>query len=274
MTVSTGTTTLGDRFGDGIWYGYVVLVALFLMTPLVSLVIASFYDGRFFSIVDYEFTLDWYDAALTSGSIRRALLNTLYISVPVTILSTVIGTAAAIAYTRYDFPFREEFKLFALLPIFFPLILLGLGMSMWASEISLGYGLVPAIISELVWISPIVMFVVSITALGIDPNIEEAARDLGTDTVTLYREVLLPLIWDGIVSGAIFAFVLSWNNYYIVSYLSGPQSTITTWIHGRMTQGFTPVVPAVASLIFYISILLVIAAAVFEYRKLHAENEA
>jgi ABC-type spermidine/putrescine transport system permease subunit II len=257
---------LGARLGDSVWYVYVALVALFLMTPLVSLVIASFYDGRFFSIVDYEFTLGWYEAALTSGSVRGAFTNTVYISVPVTILSTIIGTAAAIAYTRYEFPFREQFKLFALLPIFFPLILLGLGMSMWASQINLGYGIVPSIIGELVWISPIVMFVVSITALGIDPNIEEAAKDLGADTVTLYRQVLLPLIADGVVSGAIFAFVLSWNNYYIVSYLSGPQSTITTWIHGRMTQGFTPVVPAVASLIFYVSILLVIGAAVLEYR--------
>jgi ABC-type spermidine/putrescine transport system permease subunit II len=270
--VATTTLSSNGRSADWIWYGYVGLVALFLMIPLVSLVIASFYDGRFFSIVDYEFTLGWYEAALGSGSIRRAFVNTLTISVPVTILSTIIGTAAALAYTRYEFPYRESFKLIALLPIFFPLILLGLGMSMWSSQIGLGYGLFPSIIGELVWISPIVMFVVSITALGIDPNLEEAARDLGADTVTLYRKVLLPLVADGVISGAIFAFVLSWNNYYIVSYLSGPQSTITTWIHGRMTQGFTPVVPAVASLIFYVSILLVIGAAVLEYRSTDSDH--
>ena len=261
------STGFRKRFGGGLWYVYVALVALFLITPLLSLVIASFYDGRFFSIVDYEFSLNWYAAALNSGSIRSAFMTTLKISVPVTIIATIVGTAAAIAYTRYEFPWQDKFKLFALLPIFFPLILLGLGMSMWSSVVNLGYGVFPAIVGELVWISPIVMFVVSITALGIDPNIEEAARDLGTDTVTLYRKILIPLLSDGIVSGAIFAFVLSWNNYYIVSYLSGPQSTITTWIHGRMTQGFTPVVPAVASLIFYVSLLLVVAAAVFEYRK-------
>ena len=263
---------LAGRFTGGLWYAYVALVALFLVTPLLSLVVASFYDGRFFSIVDYQFSLAWYEAALNPGSIRSALTNTLLISVPVTILSTIIGTAAAIAYTRYEFPWREQFKLFALLPIFFPLILLGLGMSMWASVMNLGYGVLPSIIGELVWISPIVMFVVSITALGIDPNMEEAAKDLGTDTVTMYRKILLPLLSDGIVSGAIFAFVLSWNNYYIVSYLSGAQSTITTWIHGRMTQGFTPVVPAVASIIFYVSLLLVVGAAVFEYRKVTGDE--
>ncbi|GAB6860951.1 hypothetical protein ACFR97_01985 [Haloplanus litoreus] len=58
-----------------------------------------------------------------------------------------------------------------------------------------------------------------------------------------------------------------WNNYYIGSYLSGAQSTNTTWIHGRMTQGFTPVVPAVASLIFYVSLLFVVVAFLVEFRE-------
>jgi ABC-type spermidine/putrescine transport system permease subunit II len=260
------------RLRTGAWYGYVLLVALFLLTPLLTLVIASFYDGRFLSIVDYAFTLHWYEVAFASTSIQSAFLNTAKIAIPVTVLSTVIGTGGAVAYTRHEFPFREQFKLLALLPIFFPLLLLGLGMSLWANVTNLGYGILPSIIGELVWISPIVMFVVSITALGVDPDIEEAARDLGADTVTLYKDVVLPLIRDGIVSGAIFAFVLAWNNYYIVSYLSGAQSTITTWIHAKMTQGFTPTVPAVSSLIFYSSVLLVMVVAVFEYNKLGSDK--
>lgn len=253
------------RMSTGLWYGYLGLIIAFLMTPLLSLIIASFDSGQTFSL-PFEFTLEWYSNAVTSTSVQSAVDSTIRISVPVTILSTVIGTAGAIAYTRYSFRGREYFKIIALLPIFFPLILLGLGMSMWASVTGLGYGIVPAIIGETVWISPIVMFVVSISALGVDPNIEEAARDLGAGTLTIYKDVLLPLIANGIVSGSIFAFVLSWNNYYIVSYLKGSEITITTWIHGRMTQGFTPVVPALASLIFYVSLLLLLGAIVLELR--------
>src|SRR6056297_1831586 len=137
--MSAESRSLAGRLGAGAWYGYVALVALFFLMPLFSLVIASFYDGRFFSIVDYEFSLNWYRAAIESGSIRSAFMNTVRISVPVTIISTIIGTSGAIAYTRYEFPGQERFKLLALLPIFFPLILLGLGMSMWASVIGLGY---------------------------------------------------------------------------------------------------------------------------------------
>jgi len=208
----------------------------------------------------YEFTLDWYAKALTNGTVQNAILNTLKIAVPVTIMSTIIGTMAAIGYTRYTFQGQRLFKIFALLPIFFPLLLIGLGMSMWSSTIGFGYGLVPTIVGETVWIAPIVMFVVSITALGIDPNIEEAARDLGASTRKLYKDITLPLIADGVIAGAIFAFILSWNNYYIASYMSGSNILVTTWIQSRLTQGFSALVPGVAAVLFYIAVLGVLVA--------------
>jgi|GEM_PF-125381 len=242
-----------------VWYGYILLVVLFLLIPIISIIVASTHEARVFAL-PYDFTLDWYRQVLDSGTIRTAIVNTLQIAVPVTIISTVLGTAAAIAYTRYTFPRQDLFKIFALLPIFFPLILIGLGMSMWTSAIGFGYGITQTIVGEVVWIAPIVMFVVSITALGIDPNVEQAARDLGADTSKLYRDVVLPLIADGVVSGAIFAFVLAWNNYYIASYMSGSNILVTTWIHSRLTQGFSALVPGVAAILFYISLLGVAAA--------------
>jgi spermidine/putrescine transport system permease protein len=262
---------LRERLETGFWYGYTLLMILFLMLPLLSLVVASFNNARIFAL-PYEPTLQWYEQALTSSSVRNAIVTTFRISIPVVILSTIIGTSAAIAYTRYTFRGKGLFKLVVLLPIFFPLVLLGLGMSMWTNIIDLGYGIWPTVIGETVWISPIVMFVVSITALGLDPNIENAARDLGADNITLYKDVVLPLIKDGIVAGAIFAFVLSWNNYYIASYLSGSEITITTWIHGRMTQGFTPTVPALTATIFYVSLLLLVAAFLLEIRSIAGEE--
>jgi spermidine/putrescine transport system permease protein len=241
------------------WYGYVLLITLFLLIPIISIIVASTHSARVFAL-PYDFTLDWYRQVIGNGAVRSAITNTLRIAIPVTIISTVIGTAAAIAYTRYTFPRQELFKTFVLLPVFFPLILVGLGMSMWTSQIGFGYGITQTIVAETVWISPIVMFVVAITALGIDPNVEKAARDLGADTTKLYRDVVLPLIADGVISGAIFAFVLSWNNYYIASYMSGSNILVTTWIHGRLTQGFSALVPGVAAVLFYITLFGVLVA--------------
>jgi spermidine/putrescine transport system permease protein len=254
-----------SRTEDAVWYGYIGLVSLFLMLPMIAIIVASTHDARVFGL-PYNFTLDWYQQAVTNGSVRTAITNTLKIAVPVTILSTIVGTSAAIGYTRYDFKGQELFKIFVLLPIFFPLLIIGLGMSMWSNVIGLGNGIPQTIIAEMVWISPIVMFVVSITALGIDPNIEEAARDLGASTPKLYRDITLPLLADGIISGAIFAFVLAWNNYHIASYMSGANTIVTTWIHSRLTQGFSALVPGVAGVLFFISSLAVVFAFWIEYR--------
>ena len=251
--------TSNSELENVVWYGYVLLVVLFLLIPIVAIIVASTHQARVFAL-PYEFTLDWYVQVFGNQAVRGAVMNTLRIAIPVTIISTVIGTAAAIAYTRYTFPRQELFKIFVLLPIFFPLILIGLGMSMWTSTIGFGYGIPQTIVGEVVWISPIVMFVVSITALGIDPNIEQAARDLGADTKKLYADIVLPLIADGVISGAIFAFVLSWNNYYIASYMSGSNILVTTWIHSRLTQGFSALVPGVAAVLFYISLFGVVSA--------------
>jgi len=253
------------RTEDTVWYGYIGLVTLFLMLPMIAIIVASTHNARVFGL-PYDFTLDWYRKAITSDSVRNAIFNTLKIAVPVTILSTVVGTSAAIGYTRYDFRGQELFKIVVLLPIFFPLLIVGLGMSMWSNVIGLGNGIPQTIIAEMVWISPIVMFVVSITALGIDPNIEEAARDLGASTPKLYKDITLPLLADGIVSGAIFAFVLSWNNYHIASYMSGSNTIVTTWIHSRLTQGFSSLVPGVAGVLFFISSFAIVLAFWLEYR--------
>lgn len=257
--MSTNTQSLSDRLETAVWYGYTSLVVLFLAIPILAIVVASFYAGQLFSL-PYEFSTRWYARVLTSSGVRDAVQVTLFTSVPVTILSTIIGTAAALGYTRHEFAGREYFKIFSLLPIFFPLILLGLGMSMWFNVTGIGTGLIPTIIGQTVWVSPIVMLVVSIRALAIDPNLEDAAKDLGAGPIVMYKDVILPPILDGVVSGAIFAFVLSWNNYYISSYLLGPNNSITTWIHGQIGYSFAPLVTALAATIVYLTVALIVVA--------------
>ncbi len=255
-----------SRVENALWYGYTLLVTLFLFLPMTAIIIASTYDGRVFAF-PYEFTLEWYAQVLDNGTIRNAIINTLQIALPVTAISTAIGTAAAIGYARFSFPGRDLFKIVALLPIFFPLLLIGLGMSLWSNAIGFGNGITQTIIAEVVWIAPIVMFVVSITALSIDPELEDAARDLGAGTIKLYYDVILPLIADGVIAGAIFAFILSWNNYYIASYMSGSNILVTTWVHSRLTQGFSSLVPAVAAVLFYISLIAAIIIIIINHIK-------
>lgn len=246
-----------SRIENGIWTGYLLAVVVFIALPLLAVILASFHNNNVLSF-PFEFTTEWYLQLLNNGGARDSYINSLSISIPVTIISSVVGTAAAIGYTRYEFPYQEQFKIFALLPIFFPLLVLGLGMSLWFNFLGVPLGVTASVIGQIAWITPIVMFVVSIQALKIAPNIEEAAEDLGAETYQMYRDISLPLMKDSIISGTIFAFILSWNNYYISTNLTGANSTITTWIHGQIQFGFTPLVPAGAAVGFYVTLFILL----------------
>jgi len=254
-----------SRAESAVWYGYVLLIVAFLNLPIAGVIAASFYDGVAFTF-PYKFTFESYTAAVTSGAVYDAVSTSIKIVIPVTILSTLIGGAAGIGYARYHFRGREVFKIGALLPIFFPLLLTGLSMSLWFDLLGIQRGILATILGHTTWMSPIVMFIVVLKAIAIDPHVEEAAKDLGAGAYTQYKKITLPLISNGLISGALFAFILSWNNYYISAYLSGPTDTVTTWIRGQIAFGYDPIVSAFTAMIIYSIIPFIIIAFILEIK--------
>jgi spermidine/putrescine transport system permease protein len=105
-----------------------------------------------------------------------------------------------------------------------------------------------AIFAHLVWIVPVVTLVMAIQVYGFDPSLEEAAFDLGASRWQVMREITLPLLWPGIWSGMLFAFLLSWSNFPLSLYTTGADSTIPEWLYAKMVAGYTPMVPALGTL--------------------------
>ncbi len=105
-----------------------------------------------------------------------------------------------------------------------------------------------AIFAHLVWIVPIVTLVIAIQVYGFDPSVEEAAYDLGASRVQVFKEITLPILWPGIFSGALFAFLLSWGNFPLSTYTTGADQTAPEWLYAKMVAGYTPQVPALGSL--------------------------
>ncbi|MFZ9010180.1 MAG: ABC transporter permease, partial [bacterium] len=112
-----------------------------------------------------------------------------------------------------------------------------------------------AVVAHLVWISPIATLVIAIRAYSFDPALEDAARDLGCTTFQILREVTIPLLWPGVVSAGLFAFLLSWGNFPLSLFTTGADSTLPEWLYAKMVSGYSPLIPAVG-------ILTVIASAV------------
>jgi spermidine/putrescine transport system permease protein len=239
---------------------YGLLVVAFLYLPVVSVGFASFAKARYLTFPIRGYTLQWYDSALTSGTVSEIVGTSLTIAALVTVISMVLGFFGALAFARYQWRYRTLFQKCVLLPIFFPQAVLGLALLVWFNSI----GIVPtwktAIVAHLVWIAPIATLVVAIQAYSFDPMLEEAARDLGASTGQILRELTIPLLMPGVLAAGLFAFLLSWGNFPLSLYTTGADSTLPEWLYAKMVSGYSPQVPALGIIAIASSAVIVLIA--------------
>jgi spermidine/putrescine transport system permease protein len=245
-------------------YGTTAAALIFFYVPIFTLIAFSFQEGRYLTLPFDGLSLKWYGALLENGAARQALWNSTLIAVIATLLATAIGTAAAIVAVRYRFKFRLGFIGLAGAPMAFPQLLLGIVLLLWFSVLGRWFnfntGLVTAIIGHIVCITPFVMVIVAVQVFTFDPTLEDAARDSGAGAWQVYRYVTLPLLWPGIFSAAIFAFLLSWGNFYLTYSLAGSARTLPTFVFAGIAVGSSPLYPAIATVIFIPGLVLVILA--------------
>jgi len=224
------------------------IVLAFLYLPMVSVVLASFTKKRYFSFPITAWDTRWYEKALESLSVRDLIATSLSVAVMVTVFSVVLGFLSALAFARYDWTGRKLFQKMILLPIFFPQAVLGLALLLWFSNIGIITSWKTAVFAHMIWIVPIVTLIMSIQVYSFDPALEEAAFDMGASRWQVLREITLPILSPGIVSGAIFAFLLSWGNFPLSLFSTGADQTVPEWLYAKMVSGYTPMVPTLGSL--------------------------
>lgn len=227
---------------------WTLVILAFLYLPMFSVVIASFTKKRYFSFPITAWDTRWYDKVLESLSVRDLIATSLSVAVTVTVFSVVLGFCSALAFARYDWKGRKLFQKFILLPIFFPQAVLGLALLLWFSNIGIITSWKTAAFAHMIWIVPIVTLIMSIQVYSFDPALEEAAFDMGATRWQVLREITLPILSPGIVSGAIFAFLLSWGNFPLSLFSTGADQTVPEWLYAKMVSGYTPMVPTLGSL--------------------------
>jgi spermidine/putrescine transport system permease protein len=244
--------------------GITAAVLLFFYVPIFTLIAFSFQEGRYLTLPLDGLSLKWYGALLQNAAARQALANSTLIAAIATVVATMIGTAAAVVAVRYRFKGRAAFMGLAGAPLAFPQLLLGIVLLLWFSVLGrwldFNTGLLTAIIGHIVYITPFVMVIVAVQVFTSDATLEDAARDSGASTWQVYRYVTLPLLWPGIFSAAIFAFLLSWGNFYLTYSLAGSARTLPTFVFAGIAVGSSPLYPAIATVIFVPGLLLVIWA--------------
>ena len=252
------------------------MVFAFFYLPIVLLIVLSFNDNRLVGVWGGA-SLRWYREMLQNVSIIQSLEHSLIVAVLSTIVSTVLGTATAIALERFSFRGRGAFDGLVYLPVIIPDVTMAVMMLLFFARAfamvqnvtgaTLQLGMTTITLSHIAFNISFVAIVVRARLAGLDRSLDEAAADLYASRRQAFRYVTFPLILPGVLGGALLALTLSLDDVVITSFVSGPGSTtLPVYVFGLVRRGVTPLINAVSTVMLGASMLLVLFSLLIQRR--------
>jgi putative spermidine/putrescine transport system permease protein len=257
---------------------------MFLMLPILVVLPLSFNVSPYFSFTEgmlafdpEAYSLRWYKDILTNGmkipdapvdwawisdtwnnsQWMRAIRNSFFIGICATLLSTALGTLAAIGLSRDEMPYRRLIMSILISPMIVPLVITAAGMFFFYSKVQLSQTYLGVIMAHAVLGTPFVIITVTATLVGFDKSLVRAANSLGAGPITTFFKVQMPLIILGVISGGLFAFITSFDEVVAVLFLASPeQRTIPRQMWSGIREQISPTILAVATLLVILSVIL------------------
>ena len=259
---------------------FTICVYIFLYAPIVVLILFAFNSSRqnvvFEGVVNKEpcGVFYWFCRLTNNGDALDAAGNTLTIALTSTLLSTIIGTMAALGLQRYTFRLKSFSEVSLYIPIVIPEIVMGISLLVLfngvfnglnnalqlAGDQRLGMGLGTVILSHIAFSVPFVVLTVRARLHSFDKSVEEAAMDLGANEWITFRRVTLPMIMPGVLSGAMLAFTLSLDDFIITFFTNGSSTTLPIYVYGLLRQTITPEVNALSTVWIMVVLIALIVS--------------
>lgn len=251
---------MGRGWGARLLGMHSYLTLAFLWLPIAVLVAFSFNTSRL-NVVWQGFTLDWYRQLAQDVALLRAARNSLVVAIASTTMSTLLGTMAALALTRYRFPGRSVLEALLYVPLILPEVVMGVSLLATFSLLGFTLGLQTVILAHVTFSTPFVALVVWARLQGFDRTLEWAAMDLGADEWTTFRRVTLPLLLPGIVAGALLALTVSLDDFIVTFFTTGPgATTLPLYVFSMVKFGVSPKINALSTVMLVITLSLVLLA--------------
>lgn len=246
------------------WYyalrciGYGVL--LFLLLPVLAIIPLSFSESSFLGYPVTGFSLKWYAALFASPDWMAAMRNSFIVAPAATALATVLGVLCALGLDRGDFPGRGAIIAVVLSPIVTPIVVVAVGMYFFFSDIALNETYAGLILAHALLGAPFVVTTVLATLKGFDQRLAKASASLGASRWQTFRHITLPLVLPGILTGAIFAFAVSFDEVVVTLFLAGPrQTTIPRQMFSGIRDDINPTILALSTLLTLLTTALFLA---------------
>ena len=252
------------------YYGFRFIcgcIFFFLIAPIVIIIPLSFNAVPFFTFTPEMlafdpagYSLKWYEDFFTNASWQGAVKNSVIIAFFATILATVLGTVAALGLSRPEMPYKTTIMALLISPMVVPLIISAAGMYFFYTKVGLASTHLGIILAHTALGTPFVVITVTATLVGFDQSLIRAGLMCGATPQTVFLRVIMPLILPGVISGALFAFVTSFDEVVVVLFVgSFEQRTIPWQMFSGIREQISPTILAAATLLVIVSMMLLAA---------------
>ncbi|TMJ35483.1 MAG: ABC transporter permease, partial [Alphaproteobacteria bacterium] len=230
------------------------LVLLFLISPIIAIMPLSFNAEPYFSYPMPGLSLRWYDDFFTNERWMSAVKISLLVAALVTVLATALGTLAALGLSRAGLPFKPVILGVLISPMIVPVIITAVAIYLFYAQLGLIATISGLVLAHTVLATPFVVVTVTSTLSGFDHSLSRAASGLGAPPLTVFTNVILPIILPGIISGALFAFVTSFDEVVVALFItSAEQRTLPKQMFSGIREQISPTITAAATVLILFS---------------------
>jgi len=249
------------------YYAYRTICAaifVFLIGPIFVIIPLSFNELPYFTFTPEMLALDpagystkWYVEFFSEQSWKDAVANSFLIAVFATLISTGLGTLAALGLSRSTMPFRSTIMAILISPMIVPLIISAAGMYFFYTRIGISSTHLGVILAHAALGTPFVVITVTATLVGFDHSLTRAAASLGASPIRTFYKIIVPLILPGVISGGLFAFITSFDEVIVVLFVGSVEQRTIPWkMFSGIREEIRPTILAVATILVCISIAL------------------
>lgn len=250
-----------DRLTYAVFVTLVALTLAFVTIPSLVVIVVAFGEKSIMMFPPDSWSLKWFERALTYPDFRKGIANGLTISAWASIIALIIGTLGAYVIDRVEFRGRRLLEALLLAPLVIPHFTLGVGLLILASGVSLARTYSIVIACHVILVVPFVMRSVYVSLKNIDPMLERAAASLGARPFTIFRRIHLPLLAPGLAGGALFAFILSFNEFTATLFVTtNTTQTLPVAMYNYVREYADPTMAALSALLIVLTALALIIA--------------
>jgi len=258
----------------GGFYVLCVLIFLFLSLPVFIVLPISFSSAKYLQFPPKGFSLQWYEDYFSDRVWLSATFLSLRVATITMVLATVLGIMASLALVRGKFRGKSVIHAFLLSPMIIPVIIIAISVYFFFAKLRLIGTSLGLILAHTVLALPFVVVNVSATLRGFDETLERAAMSLGANRIKTFLKVTFPLIRPGVISGALFAFITSFDEVVIAIFISGAYAvTLPKQMWDGIRISLNPTIAAVSSILVCFSIALMLAIELLRRRMVRLRGE-